>query len=232
MPPVIRQDYLLRMIEQAARMLARLTGLLAEGKTTESIELTDGAAEQWLHLSINRLRALDDEEVIEHLRRQGTLPEFPIRVGVAVGLLRADSLRLSAAGDEATALERKIAALCLLLRAHILGLAPDLPEFTPGPGVFLHELPQAELPDRAAVLLMCYYEHTAEFGRAEDLLYGLRDRSAGASWVHELGEKFYERVLCHTDQELAEGNLPRQEVEESVREWRGHRPGGIVEAQS
>jgi len=216
---MIRQDYLLRLIEQAAQVLAKLLGLQAAGQHAAATAIRRDAAEKWLGLTIDRLRTLRDDELIDHLQRNGSIAEFPLRLGLAISLLQAEGNGLAAAGDRDGAIRARAAALCLSLRAHILNVAPDLPEFTPRTADLQAGLPFEDLPVTAAVLLMCHHEHLGQFGQAEDVLFALRRREGDDSQLQELGNQFYERLRRHTDSELKTGNLPRDEVETGLREW-------------
>ncbi len=216
---MIRQDYLLRLIEQAAQLLAKLLGLQAAGQHPEAAAVRRDAAKTLLGLSDDQLRTWRDDELIDHLQQSGSLAEFPLRLGVAISLLQADGNGLAAAGDRDGAIRARATALCLLLRAHILNVAPDLPDFTPRTADLLAELPFEDMPVTTAVLLMCHHEHLGQFGQAEDVLFALRQRERDASRLQELGNQFYARLLRHTDAELQAGNLPREEVETGVRDW-------------
>jgi len=216
---MIRQDYLLRLIEQAAQMLAKMLGLQAAGQHAEAAHVRRDAAEKWLGLSADRLRTLRDDELIDHLQQNGALAEFPLRLGLAISLLRAEGNGRAVAGDRDGAIRTRATALCLLIRAHILNVAPDLPDFTPRTADLLTELPFEDLPVTAVVLLMCYHEHLGEFSRAEDALFALRQREGDSDWLRDLGGQFYQRLQRRTDAELLAGDLPRPEVGEGLAAW-------------
>ncbi len=216
---MIRQDYLLRLIEQAAQALAKLLGMQAAGQHPAAAMFSREIAGKWLGLTELQLSQLTDAELVDHLQRNGAIAEFPLRLGLAIALLRAEGARLAETGDRAGASHAKSNALCLLLRAHILNVAPELPDFTPRLADLQAELPFEELPTSTAVLLMCHHEHLGQFGQAEDVLFALRDGHGGVDWLNELGRQFYERLQRRADSELAAGNLPRAEVEEGGRRW-------------
>jgi hypothetical protein len=218
---VIRQDYLLRMIEQAARLLARLTGLDGKRDGAEATELSRQLARQWLAVDEETLLQMDECALIDHLQHQGSVAEFPVRLGIAISLLQARQRQLQEAGRAGGAAQARATALGLLLRAHIQGIAPELPGFTPRLTDLHGEMVFDELPDRTVVLLICHHEHEGQFAMAEDVLHALKERNGRSPWLLELGREFYERLLKHDDAELAEGNLPRSEVESGLAEWPG-----------
>ncbi len=207
------------MIEQAAQMLARLLRLRGANSVAAEVAGREATTE-WLGLETAQLQAMTDEEIIEHLRRTGPLLEFAVRLGVAIRLLQLEADRLTLAGEVGPAQELRATAACLLLRAHILGVAPELPEFAPKLGDLLEPIRVGELPARVGVLLMCHHEHSGQFAAAEDVLFELRDTLGYSDWLGELGESFYARLRLYANAELTAGNLPQVEVEQGTQEWR------------
>lgn len=210
----------MRLIEQAAAMLARLLRLQVDNRGPNAALANAEAAREWLGLEPARLAAMTDEELVNALRGHGSVAEFPLRVGIAIRLLQIEADRLVNAGDEPAATAMRTQAICLLLRAHILGVAEELPDFTPHLNELLKLFDGRGLPVRVAVLLMCQHEHTAQFAAAEDVLFELRESLGWSEWMAELGRTFYERLLKRTDSELTAGGLPRVEVEQGLLDWR------------
>lgn len=216
---VIRQDYLMRMIEQAAAMLARLLRLQVEDRGPNAALANAQAAREWLGLEPARLAAMTDEELVNALRGHGSVAEFPLRVGIAIRLLQIEADRLVNVGDEPGATAMRTQAICLLLRANILGVAEELPDFTPDLNELLKLFDDRGLPVRVAVLLMCQHEHTGQFAAAEDVLFELRESLGWSEWMAELGRTFYERVRRHPAETLTAGNLPPDEITAALGEW-------------
>lgn len=69
------------------------------------------------------------------------------------------------------------------------------------------------IPDHICEKIVLYHECNGNFAKAEDMLFELIERNP--SYIRE-GILFYERLLEKTDSELENGNLPRNEVEESI----------------
>jgi len=220
-PGVVRQDYLLRLIERAAQALARLLRLQQEAAAgPQLVQATNLVANQWLGITLQQLLESTDEELMERLRSRGEIAELPVRLGVAVALLQLEAAGRASAGPREEATRLRATALGVLLRAHILNLGADLPEFAPTVESLMAELPYDELPVPTAVLLMCHHEHAGHFAQAEDvLLCDLRARFGTMDWLDDLGREFYRRLLRHSDAELITGNLPRGEVEDGLTQW-------------
>lgn len=216
---MIRQDYLLRLIEQVAQVFARLLKLQGEAPRVEFQAAVDRTASEWLGLTREELLSLTEDDLIQRLQLRGSIAEFPLRVGIAIRLLKVEAERSAADGDAPAAEDALVCATCVLLRAHILGVAPELPDFTPVLDELLMFVQQQRMPTRVGVLLMCHYENQGDFAGAEDVLGELRDSLGYSEWLRDLGRAFYDRLFRHPAEDLVEGNLPRQEVEEGIREW-------------
>lgn len=217
---MIRQDYILRMIEQAAQLIARLLKLGDEGHRIGARELEEETAAKFLELTSENLEEWNDEKLYSHLKRHGPPIEFPIRLGVAVALLDGRAQSLDQSGAKAEANEFLSRAIGILLRSKIESQRADLPEFAPGLEDLLGRLDQAQMPVGTAGLLVCYCEHVGQFAAAEDALFRLQEIVGNDRDVKKLGERFYQRLLRETDQTLAAGNLPRAEVEQGAAQWR------------
>jgi len=69
-------------------------------------------------------------------------------------------------------------------------------------------------------MLMRQYEQQGAFAKAEDALFDLLDAEPGNTKAVDLGIAFYERLRGENDMALANGNLPRQELEAGLAELR------------
>lgn len=65
-----------------------------------------------------------------------------------------------------------------------------------------------------------YYRITGRYSKAEDLLYSMIDKSSyiDKKRLIEEGNMFYKNILSKTDEELENGNLPRNEVLDGMNE--------------
>ncbi len=217
---MIRQDYILRMIEQAAQMIARLLRMGDEGNRLGARELEEETAAKFLDITRENLAEWNDEKLYAHLKRNGPPIEFSIRLGVAVSLLDGRARCLEKNGAHAEANEFLARGIGILLRSKIESQRADIPEFAPGLEDFLGRMDDANMPVRTAGLLVCYHEHMGQFSAAEDALFRLQELVGSDRDVMKLGEGFYQRLLRETDETLEAGNLPRPEVEQGAAQWR------------
>ena len=216
---MIRQDYILKMIEQAAQMLERLMLLNRDGLFAEARELETEAARKFLELGDSELDAWDDEKLYTHLTRTGAPADFPIRVGVALSLLEARAQSAADQGQKERADAERARALGLLLRAKLESQLADVPEFAPGLEQLADAVPAESAPVGTLVLLAFYHEHSGAFAAAEDTFFRLHERLNNDPDLRRLGEQFYARLRQLSDDALVAGNLPRDEVEQGAEQW-------------
>jgi len=103
----------------------------------------------------------------------------------------------------------------LHLLLHAMATDPDLerPEFVPKVEEFLSALRDKALPLSTEATLMRYYEQTGQFARAEDSLFAMLDLDPSNPSLIDFGLVFYRRLEARSDSVLAEGDLPRAELD-------------------
>jgi len=216
---MIRNDYIVRMIEEFAEALRRIRALKNEQRHGEASLLTEEELKRITGIDSQALLKLSETELIAHLI------ESDAAHGVREKMFFVTTL-LKEAGDLAAA-EGRIddSRACYLKGLHLLldslarGDDFEQPEFVPKVDLFVNTL--EEIPPQTCALLMQHYERTGQFAKAEDALFTILDSDASNDYALNFGIAFYERLLGRTDTQLEDGNLPRAEVEAGLQELRG-----------
>jgi len=216
---MIRNDYIVRMIEEFAEALRRIRALKNEQRHGEASLLTEEEFKRITGIDSQALLKLSETELIAHLI------ESDAAHGVREKMFFVTTL-LKEAGDLAAA-EGRIddSRACYLKGLHLLldslarGDDFEQPEFVPKVDLFVNTL--EEIPPQTCALLMQHYERTGQFAKAEDALFTILDSDASNDYALNFGIAFYERLLGRTDTQLEDGNLPRAEVEAGLQELRG-----------
>jgi hypothetical protein len=217
---MIRRDYLLRMIEEFAQALARIRALKsgrcwgqASGALDEEFQRLTGAGAQVV-------ARLPEAELLARLMQDGPTHLMRDKTFILTTLLQE-------AGDIAAAEERTddsqacyLKALHLLLDVLARGEVFESPEFVPKVEMLKEALHGTILPPRTHAMLMQHHERTGEFAKAENALFAMLDAEPDNGEIVEFGLSFYRRMQGQSDVALAEGALPRAEVEEGLKELR------------
>jgi hypothetical protein len=217
---MIRRDYILRMIEEFVQGLARLKGLKQEQRWEEAEGTLEQQFQQLVGVGPDAVAQLSETELLAKVI-QGE-PTLAVRDKT---LMLATLLK--EAGDLAAAHERLEESCAFYLKGLHLLLETlgrtevfECPEFVPRVAMFVTALEDASLPFQIQGLLMQHYERTLEFAKAENALFAMLDLEPNNAGLVDFGISFYERLQGQSDAALAEGNLPRTELEASLKELR------------
>lgn len=210
---MIRRDYILRMIAEFLEVLNRIQSL----KRSQQWGAAQGAVEeqcrQLMGAGALEIASLSETELLARLIRGEPTQVVRDKVFMLSRLLQE-------AGDLAAAQNRAeesracyVKGLHLLLYTLAQGEPADWPEFVPRVDLFVAALDGSGLPLATQAALMQHYERSGQYARAEDTFFRMLERDPEQPGLTEFGIAFYERLLGQTDAALAEGNLPRPEVE-------------------
>ncbi len=208
---MIRQDYLMRLLDQLAQALARVLSLRDNNTPEEALDFLRRESERLIGIEGGLLEVLPPDA----LRKMTASAEHAI---VAARVLEEIALIREEQGQphEATAAAVKAFALYAAVvhidptaadeayRKRITAFGDACAERGPTP---------AELRD-----LMRGYEALGAFARAEDALFALLDSVESPQDYLSEGLDFYERLSEKSDEELAQGGLPRSEIPDGIEE--------------
>jgi tetratricopeptide (TPR) repeat protein len=215
---MIRRDYILRLIEEFAEALARIRALRNDEKFAEASALTEAEFKRISGLDSEALLTLSETELLACLIRSEPLHAVREKMSFLTTLLKETGDIAAAEGRAEESRECYLKGLHLLLDSLSRGDGVEQPEFVPKVELFVGVLD--DMPRNTSVLLMEHYERVGQFGKAEDCLFAILEADPKNRAVWEFGISFYERLLGLGDARLAEGNLPRAEVEAGRAEWR------------
>jgi hypothetical protein len=217
---MLRRDYILRMIEEFIQMLARLNALKRGQLWNEAAGTVDEEFQRLIGAGAETVARLSETELMARIIQSG--PTQAVRDKTL--LL---STLLKEAGEVAAAQNRTgDSRLCYLKGLHLLldTLAGEdvfqCPDFVPRVENFVAALRDAPLPLPTQARLMQHYERVGDFGKAEDCLFALLEGEPKNPGLLEFGSGFYRRLAGLSDARLAEGNLPRPELEAGLAELR------------
>jgi hypothetical protein len=215
---MIRQDYILAMIDQLRRVLVSIADLKKERRWHEIAGTIDEEFKHLVGAGAAEVTRFSETELMARLVQGESTQFVRDKTHILVALFKE-------AGEAATAQDRAeegrifyLKGLHLLLGTVSGGDFFNTPDFVPELDVFLAALSDEPLPPRTLVMLTSHYEQRGAFAKAEDVLFELLDAEWGAAEALKFGIAFYERLRSQSDLALANGNLPRPEVEAGIAE--------------
>ena len=214
---MINRDYILRMIEQLSRFLAKAL-LMKEGKEyLEAVTEVKKAGKMFLGLSPEAMDALSDKDLIQLWRVAQDLDAE--KCALAAQIFKAEGEVYEDQGDNEKAVTSYLKSLSLLTET-INFLKEKIPSELIATVDFLAEhLDFTSLPFSLQQKAFTTYATIGRFAKAEDLLFEMVKEDA--SFAGE-GRRFYEQLLKRSDEDLEKGNLPRAEVLESLAQLNKH----------
>jgi len=215
---MIRRDYILRMIEEFAQVLARIRSLKGSQRWGEASAALDSEFKRLIGDGGQAVARLSETELLSRLVQDGPTHVVRDKTLMLTTLLK-EAGDVAAAEDQVDeSREYYLKALHLLLDVLARGEVFECPEFLPKVEMLYEALQAAPLPPRTYAMLMQHHERTGEFAKAENALFAMLDAEPDNEAIVEFGVAFYKRMLAQSDAALMEGKLPRAEVEEGLKE--------------
>jgi hypothetical protein len=220
---MIRRDYILRMIEECIRALAGIAAFKQEQRWDKASEALNGELQRLVGSDAQAIASLSETDLLARLMREGPTHTLREKTLILTTLLK-EAGDLAAAKDQNHGgREYYFKALHLLL--DILNLEPafECPEFVPKVEMLVAALQSEPMSVQTQARLMQHYERTGAFARAEDALFAMLDSEPDNPAIVEFGIAFYQRLLTQSDAVLIEGELPRVELDEGLKELQARR---------
>ncbi len=212
---MINRDYILRMIEQLAVFLQRALMLKDAKEYHESVAEIKKAGKVFLGLNSEAMDGLSDKDLIRLWSVGNDLDAE--KCALAGQIFRTEGEIYEHQQDPDRAVASYAKSLSLVTET-INFLKEKIPTELVSTVEFLTiHLDVDTLPLHLLKKLFTTYATVGRFSKAEDLLFEIVEEDP--SFLPE-GRVFYERLLKRTDDELTKGNLPREEVVESLEQLR------------
>jgi tetratricopeptide (TPR) repeat protein len=215
---MLRNDYLMRLIEQFTQAIALILGFKKAKEYKKSLTAIQDTVQQIFGVDAKFIDTIPEEDLLILLKVDGNID--PDRAVMIAALQRITGEIYEAQKELDLSYFAYLKSLTLYLEVFNHDgdtlLSDYLSEIEP----LIGKLEHYELPCRTKHRLWRYYEKTGNYAKAEDLLYELIEADERESDILGQGVGFYERLLTKTDPELNAGNLPREEVEEGLTKWR------------
>jgi Family of unknown function (DUF6483) len=219
---MISKDQTSSLVSRMTETLPRIEVLKKEQRYKEAIDEINETVRSELGLSPRFVKGVTEGDLLG-MFRSGLIS--PPRATALAKLLKERAEINWALGEPKNGLIRTVKALTLYLEAFDKVQESAFLDYYSDIETLAANLGEHKLPEPVLAKLFAYYETAGRYSKAEDLLFETLEASADAAWV-ELGRQFYERLAAKSDAELAAGNLPREELEESRAELGRFETGG------
>ena len=220
---MIRRDFILRQIEQFVAMLAKIAGLTKNEQWQEASTVTAGEFQRLTGMDAREVVRLSETELLARLIQGEPTHVVESKTFMLATLLKTNGDLIASQGRLEESRQYYLKGLHLLLDTFGRNEITERPDFVPAVEAFLAGLRDAPLLVKTSAMLMCHYERTGEFAKAENALFGMVDAEPASVELLEFGRSFYQRVLGLDGRALTAGNLPRAEVKAGLAELDAHK---------
>ncbi len=210
---MLTRDYILRMIDVLSRALAKILFLKDGNNFKEALHELNMATKELIGMDRIFIHSVSDSQLVTLMEPEENLLSPKCYL---LGIVFKEEAEISKQqGNEEEYIDFNMRSLYMFVegieRSKVMIEKDHLKKIDE----VIDKLNNYELPEDIKGKLFYYYEYTGKFDKAEDVLFSLVDEDN--SYLNK-GIDFYERLLKKNDTELEKGNLPRIEVEESLKD--------------
>lgn len=216
---MIRQDYIMRMIEQLIKVLSKILFNKETGNYQEAINNIDNAFSNILGLDYNLINTLSVKDIISLLR----ISKDDVRVSVKC-IIIAKLLKERAEIENLSDKENlnSVYAYQKSLGLYLEGILNNKSMDISLSDYYLDvkeivKIIADEIPQEIRFRLFKFYELLGEYDKAEDELFRLKE--LGYHGIEDEGIKFYTNLEKLDDIDLKKGNLYKEEIAQGLSEF-------------
>lgn len=216
---MIQKDYIMRMIEQLTKFLAKILFKKNEENHEEALAIIESAMVNIFGLSPDLFDTLSDIAIAELLGISKDKSTGGIKCIVAARLLKekAEILELKENDSSFTnSCYQKVLSLYLQGMLSIGYTELDLTSYYTDINQIANKL-GSSIPNNLLFNMFSLHTSLGEYDKAEDCLFRLRD--AGYPDIMNIGREFFKDLTKVDDSKLGKGNLTREEVKEGLEDF-------------
>ncbi|ERI95042.1 hypothetical protein HMPREF1982_00528 [Clostridiales bacterium oral taxon 876 str. F0540] len=214
---MIKNDYFKTKMKQLSETITKILELNKTQQFQESHEAIGEAFKQLLGLNQELAENLSYTDLMNFVASYESTEGAKLLI--LAELLKLDGDIFKAEGDVMKAFNISLKSFNIYVNAILKDY--DLLDQSKGNiESILNDINEYEIPFESKKLLFQYYEITKKYDKAEDIFYELIEDSNNSEDIVNLGICFYERLLGKTEEELEKGNLPKDEIEETLNSLR------------
>jgi hypothetical protein len=210
---MIERDYIMRMINMLVAAIVRVLALKDKKEYPQALQELQSTGKALLGID----RTLVDQFSVDQLMQLfGADLSVAVPKSYVLGVLLKEEAEIYALmSDDARAGALFLKSLDLLIETYLRFDEPVESRHLEHIDGLLENLGLASIPAGLLKKIFRYQEALHRFAKAENALYAVLDSEPAFA---QEGIQFYRRLLKKTDEELAAGNLPRDEVLEGLSE--------------
>jgi hypothetical protein len=212
---MLSEDYLIRMIRQAAAVMAKIIGLKKAGDYQEALQTIDQTLEQLLGMNAHVVHLMDDESLYKTLTLDESLDLE--RLGIIADLYWEEADILGLQEQKTESINSYIRSLNYYLTIRINSSSSQPKDLSRKIEEITKKLADVNLPEKTMFDLFCYYENEGKYKKAEKILAGLTARPEKGADIKAETISFYKRLLEKSPMELSAGGMNVKQIRRKLK---------------
>lgn len=205
-------DYIKRMVKLCARAIGKINGLKNDGRFSDARIELDETYKKLSGLDSTLINNISFNDLLRMLRSEGSIK---VEKCIAIAeLLKVDGDLYNEQHDNDSAIDRYERSLNMFIESYFYD-AKVMNEYSTKIDTLINILSEYKLSYDTYNRIIKYYEAEGLYSRCDDLIFDIIDIMPKKEYLNDFCS-FYKNLMEKSDDELVKGNLPREEVNESL----------------
>lgn len=213
---MLKRNMTLELVAKFNEYITKILKYKREGNFDKALVLIDDTFKEIFRLSLKFFNSFSDENLIDMIKSGGSVNSDKCIMMAKLLEEEAYIFEIQKKGDESFCILLK--SLNLFLEAYINNNTDsNLKEHFSDIDLIVEKVQEYKIPSYIQYKLIDYYTDVHKYDKAEDIMFEIIEYDDFSIDSIKSGIKFYESLLLKDDKDLSENNLPREEINESVK---------------
>lgn len=212
---MLKRNLTAELVGKFNEALTKILEYKNEGKNEEALNVIDNTLKELFRLGSKFFNSFSDENLIDMIKTDGTINAD--KCIMMAKLLEEEADIIEILGDSNEAFYINLKSLNLFLEAYInKDNNCDLYNFFSDIDIVIEKINDYKIPIIIQSKMIDYYTKINKYDEAENILYEILEDQEFSKNVIDKALSFYETLLTKSDDDLDNGNLSREEINESL----------------
>lgn len=213
---MLKRNLTSELVAKFKEFMDKILKLRKEGKNQEALTVIDNTFKEIFRLSSKFFNSFSDENLLDMIKTDGTINAD--KCIMMAKLLEEEALIFEDENNLDEAFYMNLKSLNLFLEAYVnKNDNCDLQNYFSDIEPIIEKVCSYKIPISIQNKLMDYYLKTNSYDKAEDMFYDILENNNFDGDIIKKGLDFYESLLLKDDNDLNKNNLPREEINESIK---------------
>ncbi|WPC41273.1 DUF6483 family protein [Clostridium sp. JS66] len=213
---MLKRNLTSELVAKFKEFMDKILELRKEGKNQEALTTIDDTFKEIFRLSSKFFNSFSDENLLDMIKTDGTINAD--KCIMMAKLLEEEALIFEDENNLDEAFYMNLKSLNLFLEAYVNKNDDcDLQNYFSDIEPIIEKVSSYKIPISIQNKIMDYYLKINSYDKAEDVFYDILENNNFDKNIIEKGLNFYEALLLKGDKDLNENNLPREEINESIK---------------